>query len=1004
MTHSRWILSVCAFCIALPALRAQDATEQPDDSAPQRHYVEVHAALDAWRAEHGDSWDMLYDKQTGAGPFLFGGSAEAPFAPHSDADYFTLARRALEQTFAIHRIDASTLLDDEVMFLPLGNAGSTDKMTVQFRQVVAGVPVIHGFANVLFDAHGTLLSVDTTALPELARFGTTPAITAERAARIAVDLFARDPGLAPTFIGAPELAIEQSVQGKFRHPVLVWRVNVQSEREGGEAAGFEYRIDAASGALSSRETSIHSFDVSGTVTSFSSPGVQPNVASNPAQALAMANMTVSSSSGNATTDASGNFNIVGASAPLAVTVGYVGPWARVVNSAGAAYTATPTLAAASGNAVVMNSPAAVLVTAQSNAFMAINTQRDWTRSVNPADAKHDFLATANVNIVDTCNAYYNGASTNFYQAGGGCVNTAYSTIVMHEMGHWMNDRYNSGNPNTGFGEGNADNFAMYVTDDPVVGRGFQGTGSYIRTGLNTRTFCGDSALGCYGEPHNDGEVLMGAIWKVRARLKTTLGNSAGIVAANTLFNSWMNAYNDSLIQTIIETHWLTLDDNDGNIANGTPHHADIDGGFRAQGFPGHTISAAVLITNVTQLADTTDETGPYVVNASITAAFNPPLASATLFYRVGNGAFVSVPMSLQSGSTYSASIPGQSCMTDVDYYVAGTDNAGNSSTGPSGAPTNFLDFTVGNITPVYSSSFEGGTAGWTHAMVATQDDWQLSSTQGLTVSGGQAGDPSVPASTGANIWGNDLGPSGYDGLYKASVSNYLRSPVINCTNATNTRLRFRRWLRVEQGLYDQAQVKVNGAVVWTNPVSADLLDTAWTPVELDISAQADGQASVQIEFSLVTDTALQYGGWNIDDFEVVAIGGCGPICPAPAPYCTNKITSQLTEPTIGSTGNPTLAANDFSVTLSSALPNKQAVCFWGTAPAASPFHGGVLCVHQPVHRLAATQTNASSAASIAIPIDASMPGTQRRYQWWFRDPADADTIGLSGGLLVTFCQ
>jgi hypothetical protein len=33
-----------------------------------------------------------------------------------------------------------------------------------------------------------------------------------------------------------------------------------------------------------------------------------------------------------------------------------------------------------------------------------------------------------------------------------------------------------------------------------------------------------------------------------------------------------------------------------------------------------------------------------------------------------------------------------------------------------------------------------------------------------------------------------------------------------------------------------------------------------------------------------------------------------------------------------------------------------------------------------------------------------MPGTQRRYQWWFRDPADPFTIGLSEGLLATFCQ
>jgi hypothetical protein len=168
-----------------------------------------------------------------------------------------------------------------------------------------------------------------------------------------------------------------------------------------------------------------------------------------------------------------------------------------------------------------------------------------------------------------------------------CVNTAYSSVVLHEMGHWYNVRYLSGNGSDGFGEGNADIYAMYILNDPVVGKEFNLTGGGpIRDGRNMRQFCGDSNPGCHGGVHNDGEVLMGALWKVRNNLMTTHGMQVGGQIADFLFNSWMNAYNDRQIKSIIETHWLTLDDNDGNIANGTPHHADIDAAFRMQGFPG----------------------------------------------------------------------------------------------------------------------------------------------------------------------------------------------------------------------------------------------------------------------------------------------------------------------------------------------------------------------------------------------------------------------------------
>src|SRR5258708_32536900 len=83
------------------------------------------------------------------------------------------------------------------------------------------------------------------------------------------------------------------------------------------------------------------------------------------------------------------------------------------------------------------------------------------------------------------------------------------------------------------------------------------------------------------------------------------------------------------------------------------------------------------------------------------------------------------------------------------------------------------------------------------------------------------------------------------------------------------RVRFKRWLTVEQGIYDQARVLVNGAQIWANPLSGNTLDTSWSTQELELGAAADNNASVQLEFQLKSDGGLELGGWAVDDVEAL---------------------------------------------------------------------------------------------------------------------------------------
>jgi hypothetical protein len=322
----------------------------------------------------------------------------------------------------------------------------------------------------------------------------------------------------------------------------------------------------------------------------------------------------------------------------------------------------------------------------------------------------------------------------------------------------------------------------------------------------------------------------------------------------------MNSYNDGQIRTFVEDHWLTLDDNDGNILNGTPNFGDIDGGFRAQGFPG--VDLQLIDIQHVALGDTQNEAGPYVADATITSLVGSTITAAEVVYSVSGGATQSVAMSNLGGGLWRGNIPGQQSPATVSYHLDAHDALGNDERLPRVGEFQFI---VGVKTQIYFNNFEGATdEGWTHALVATQDDWMRGTPAGKST------DPAA-AYGGLKCWGNDLGPSGYNGEYAANVHNYLRSPAIDCSTHDGVHLKFARWLCVEEGIYDDAKIEVNGVVVWQNPANGDLLDSAWSLQDLDISAWADNNASVQITFRLQSDAGLQYGGWNLDDFELYTL-------------------------------------------------------------------------------------------------------------------------------------
>jgi hypothetical protein len=621
--NKRFLLTWSRFAAGALLCGAANATTQNAATPPA-----LDALLTQWRASHGENWRMQPDEETGYLKMLSGGGAAPAIKPSSDADFVGLAQTALAETLHMHGIDASTLVVERVQFLPLGQVGSGDKETVRLRQEVGGVRVVGGYVNLLFAANGTLLSIQSTGLPHLADFATTPALQAEDAGTIARRAFESATGVAPTTSSAAELVIDQHLHAGRRSARLAWQINELWESDGADPQGFTYWIDAHDGSVLRSETSVHNFDVSGTVRSMASPGTKPDEASNPASAQVMPYLKVTSSAGTVFTDDNGNFNYPGVNAPLACTFQFTGGQrANVVNAAGAGYTLTQTLQPNQTNSIAMNSPAVTTVTSQANALRVVAKTNDYIHAINPTDTHPNFSATANVNQNSSCNANFNGNSINFFHAAGSCVNTAYATVISHELGHWMNQLYGTGNGSDGMGEGNADVWALYIWNTPINGQDFSGPGSFVRTGLNLRQFCGDANPGCYGEVHNDGEVWMGAAWKVRANLQAVNGDALGGMIADNLFMGWMNGYNQTQIKSIIETQWLTLDDDDADITNGTPHFTQIDAAFRTQGFPGVNITCPPPTTFCTAAPNSFDGNGAQI---SFVGTSNVSLNNLTL--------------------------------------------------------------------------------------------------------------------------------------------------------------------------------------------------------------------------------------------------------------------------------------------------------------------------------------------------------------------------------------
>jgi hypothetical protein len=212
----------------------------------------------------------------------------------------------------------------------------------------------------------------------------------------------------------------------------------------------------------------------------------------------------------------------------------------------------------------------------------------------------------------------------------------------------------------------------------------------------------------------------------------------------------------------------------------------------------------------------------------------------------------------------------------VDYYLSAADVGANTATSPTGAPTAFHTFYVGNLSNVFADDFEIDR-GWTPQVAgAVTGRWMRVDPNGTP-------DADVPsffyapeddhtANPGHFCWvtgdttaGLDPGAGDVDG---GCVT--LLSPVIDLSARANARLEYWRWF-TDESRYDDSlfvEISANNGASWAALETQPFTQNAWTFETFDLG----GRIPLTNQFRFRVRTCDVLGGSvveaGLDDFKI----------------------------------------------------------------------------------------------------------------------------------------
>jgi uncharacterized protein (TIGR03382 family) len=838
---------------------------------PARPHRAVTTAKDPILTDPGlAGWSALYDQDTGVPLRMWGPGQLAPGTMKDPAIAEAWARAFLTAHLAI--LAPGAVASD---FVVVSNQldPSNDVRSLGFAQHVEGVPVRGGAISFAFK-RDRMIMVGSTALPHVVmpRRAAVQRLAAARATSAAVAWLASSGRrvVARGPVAAAPMIIPIIHARAPSGPVdITYTLAVQTsvETTTGEPGRWNVFVDVATGAPFARESTL--MFASGSVL-FDVPVRAPGAAAG--RHAHPASDTIHNVNGvDVLAGPDGRVSWEGTE-PARVLPGLIGPLVKVVNQSGPLTTGNLTLPA--NGTCTWSHPTEPEVDAQISAFVYANQAKQFAkRRLDPTLAYLDEQLPVHVNETtqsEPCNAYSTGDDIHFHvESAGSCENTArIADVVYHEVGHSLHHHAiinGVGAFDRSMSEGVADTLAAALTGDPGIGRGFFFDNRALRdlAQVQRKVWPRDAN----GQVHDEGEIYGQTMWDLRTQLEARMGPAG--------FDQFLKIYYGT-IQRAVDipscfAEALVADDDDGDLANGTPNDCDIITAFNAHGLFDPSLTGGV--TAPVRDDFTVTLTGSAPASATCHA---PSISTAMLSWRTRGGEFTAMPLTATDGA-FAATIPRQPDGVIVEYRVEVTLSNGAVQAFPSNPADPNYQFQVGTPIPIWCADFENGADGWTHtAMPAAFDRWELGTPLG------RGGGPKT-AHSGTQVFGTALSSTG---RYHSVTTTSAQSPGIDLQGHVNVHLQYYRWLGVEDGYYDQASIIANNAEVWhnftspTEPKTSEInhVDQEWRFQDLNLATHT-ASGNIRLTFALTSDVGFEGAGWNLDDVCLVAF----------APFCGNNL-------------------------------------------------------------------------------------------------------------------
>jgi hypothetical protein len=673
------------------------------------------------------------------------------------------------------------------------------------------------------------------------------------------------PGL--TNLTQPELVIWAGVEGLMDEPTLAYSFVGDNGRpaDGSEPERYLFVTQAETGAILHQESQIIFEDIEGTVHGKATQGRAADFCEEELpEPMPWARVNIGATVAYA--DSRGNFTVPNAgTSPVTVESRLWGQWFRVFNQAGSDALLSETVTPPGPVRFMHNDPNLdEYLRAQVNGYLQANLVRDFTLVHNPSYPglqQNEFPVYVNDNT-GYCpgNAWYDGYSITFCLAAGGYPNTAWSSVIHHEYGHHLVEMAGSGQGS--YGEGMGDIMGLLILDEAGTGYGFYGDcDTPLRDADNTMQYP------CTGDIHYCGQLLSGCVWSTRNELFVTNPFTYKQILSNLAVNA-MLLHTGTDINPSITIDYLTLDDDNGNIYDGTPHYYEIAAGFGA-----HNMDAPALMLlgfdAPEGLPELISPDGGTTVRVEVSGITGEPQPGTGVIYIDYGSGWTQTAMTEIEPNVYDAIFPSIECGTQLEYYFEAQTTLGQSQFWPTGATAEvFSTVAAEGVEVVFADDFQTHL-GWTveNDPYLTDGAW----TRGVPAGGGERGDPPIDfdGSGACYLTDNVYGNSDVDGGI-----TWLISPSFDLSGDPGAGIHYALWYTNNYGndpnndLF-KVYVSSNDGANWTlvetfGPVTAQ----GWTENTFLVGdfVTLTNQVKVRFEASDLNEGSVVEAG--VDDFSV----------------------------------------------------------------------------------------------------------------------------------------